>query len=212
MYAYLHVATADFDRVRFPDGSEALVAGGAGEAAATEWRVEQAKVADPAVDLSQPHPDEIAKGLRLHEARLAEWQERLDRELDKARNVPQMRRLHADFLAEDPQPVLDPRWDEPSLQKTLDELGLPAPAVISERHWHAALAEVDREDFILGPDGPYPRAAVARALSELEQEGWSVVHVSEDRVVAYGEEGAAAQAAGGWMLLHSAGNSASATP
>jgi hypothetical protein len=209
MYAYLRVVTIDCDRVSFSDGTERFVERGAGEGVAADWRSAQAKSA---------HPNDIARlearararvaarneALRVHEAKLAEWQEQLDRALDRALSVTHMRNIHADFLKQHAEPVIDPKWGDSEPADVADALQIPVPKVTAERRWMASLAEVNDRDYVLGPAGPYPHAAVARVLSELERQGWSVVHVSENRTVRHDDAVAQAHTIGAWILLHSA--------
>jgi hypothetical protein len=207
MYAYLRVETRDFDLVRLPDGTDLRVGRGSGKRKAAEWRAAQAEAAR---DTDSERVEQQARAKAFEEAqvaqaaRVAKWQEQLDRALEDASTITAMRAIREDFAARRPEPPVDPIDGRPV--ELADALGIPVPEVIPERRWIAALAEIEpRAEFVLGPDGPYPRPAVAKALSELENSGWSVVHVSEERAVSHEDGGARAYTVAAWILLHSRG-------
>jgi hypothetical protein len=209
MYGYLRIELRAFAQVRFPDGTSMIVEPGAGEQVASDWRAEQAQAADPEQlarieTLERKRVDEREQALRQHKEELAEWERMHDSALDRARTVPEMREIHAQFLRDNPEPTLDPKWEQTASIDLPDALEIPVPEVSAGRHWVAQLADLEHEEVVLGPEGAYPRAAVARVLTELQGSGWTVVHVTEDRVVAHGEDGASARVSGAWILLCSA--------
>jgi hypothetical protein len=205
MYAYLRIHTRDSERVSLPDGTEVHVAPGSGAEHAAQWRAERARVADDA-DLRQAEERkrerEVEGARRAHEADLAEWQGRLDRALEFVSSITEMRAIRDEYAKGRPQP--DPAYEEPKPVELADILDIPVPEVSTVRRWIALLVEIEPPtEFVLSADGAYPRAAVARALSELEGSGWSVIQVSEERAVIHQDGDSRALTIGAWILLHS---------
>ena len=207
MFAYLRIHTRESERVSMPDGTEVHVAPGTGARHAAEWREERARaMEDVALRESEEarHARQIEDARRAHEVQLADWQARLDRALEYVSSITEMRAIREEYA--ESRPELDPAYEEPKPIALADKLDIPVPEVSADRRWIASLVEVEPPtEFVLGGDGPYPRAAVARALSELESSGWGVVQVSEERAVSHDGDGARAYTVGAWILLHAEG-------
>lgn len=82
----------------------------------------------------------------------------------------------------------------------------PAGARVAESSWWCARFEDGAEDFtsrLAEAEQPYPRAAVARALSGLGARGWAVRHLSEERRVIREGASSRAEVVAGCLLLES---------
>jgi hypothetical protein len=210
MYAYLRVQIGEWDRVGYPDGTHELVERGTGPQTAANWRSEQTEVrkTDETDKHMTPAPaenEEREEAKRIFAQRHSKWQQELDRALDGALSITHIRSIREEFEKAHPEPTLDDAEEESDSADAVENEQPPTPEVTIERRWLAWLAEFEpKYEVVLGPSGSYPRAAVARTLTELERLGWTVVHVTEDRSVRHTAQGAQVDIVGAWMLLHSA--------
>jgi hypothetical protein len=190
MYRYLNVAARDCDVVDLPDGSRAVVPRGEGDAFAQGW------IADHSSRASAPHEEHDRDA--EHERQQAvhrEWARRLDEAMDASTSIAHGRMLREAFVADNPEPLLGGA-DPPA------ETARASPG----RWWCASLGD-GPEPFVawladVGAGDGYPRDAVARALSELEGQGWTVRHVSEDRRAVHDADASHAVVIAAWFLLH----------
>ncbi len=182
MYAYLVIERRQSDCVSFPDGSQHLTAPGAGEAMAAAWRPVRARGETVVAD-------EAALNAARHHA---EWKRREDAAVGDASSPSQISARRAAFRLMNPEP---PRSSLP-----VPEAGA-TPAVSTIEAWSASLSTTGDTAF-LGTEQEYPDAAVAARLSELEREGWSVTHVSEQREVQHADDRSTTTITAVRLLLH----------
>jgi hypothetical protein len=182
-YAYLGVRVADCDVVTGADGAVQVVARGEGAAAA---------VAAPAG--APPTTDDataavLARQREVHRA----WEARLDAALIGG-SILANRQIREEFIRNDPEPVVGEGGVE------VAEL---TPAITEARWWlaQAELGDVPLRRWLAPAEESFPRAGIARVLSELAAQGWIFKHVSEERFATYGDREARTQVSGAWFLL-----------
>lgn len=161
------------------------------------------------------------EGVRVeYEARLAKWQRDQEDELAElaksstaAFGSDEGRRRS--YELRNPKPTLDGVRDElypseaspdaPAAQALREDFPERATFSTVQDFWWARLLGVPNGDTrLLGPPGVLPRAAIAKLLGELADQGWEVVHVSEERVVAHGVEMSSATCVGMNVMLRTA--------
>jgi hypothetical protein len=192
MYAYLKVSTEARDLVRFPDGKEALVDPAEGEAVAESW-CQQAAAASEAGDAGNADHGSLEEDGQARQAALAEWQAELDRRTEWVGSITQLRRIRADYEAEFPPPQ----------QQPAPTATAPRPTVERVTWWCAECPQADLAATLAPADGDFPREELAAVLSDLQRIGWTVVHVSEDRLVEHAEESSRSVLVGASILLRS---------
>jgi hypothetical protein len=69
--------------------------------------------------------------------------------------------------------------------------------------WCAECPQADLAATLAPADGDFPREELAAVLSDLQRIGWTVVHVSEDRLVEHAEESSRSVLVGASILLRS---------
>lgn len=191
MYAYLTVFTAPRDRVCFPDGREMVVEASTGATVADAW------VANASPRDAEAHAPEVARQIEAFQAEAADWQAELDRRSENAFTITRLRAIREEFERERPQPVSP----VPGATESED----PAvPTVESVSWWMMRGPQPDTVEPLAESQGEIPRSEIAARLSELELHGWTVVHVSEDRVVGHTQASSRAVVVGCSILVRRA--------
>lgn len=222
MYAYLLVSSEVCDVMEFHDGSTRVVDRSEGQVHARTWLEEEARrrMRQPedrmrvteALGVEARRRSASEQARRRYDEAHAEWSRRLDEELDNSLSILHGRQIRADFIRANPEPVLD-RPEEPnpvdptmpSVQFIVEVLGIQSPTVSTTACWLARLGTEDVSTASLATGGGYPRTALARRLTHLEEQGWTVVQVTEDRVAQHGTDGSShTKTVGASILLHSA--------
>jgi hypothetical protein len=193
LYAYLTVSTRGCDVVRFPDGSTTVTAAGAGAATAAKWRQDAAgAIAGNDASGAGPQPSDTARedqaaGRRAqYEAAVARWNAELNRRYAGILSVTQGREIREAYEREHPRPTDPDGLDAPN--DSADTLGIAHPEVEPSEWWFAICAEANVRAPLAQASAPLPRAALAEVLTGLERDGWSVVHVSEERAVQHEDD------------------------
>jgi hypothetical protein len=189
MYAYLSVVADDCDVVEFPERPSAVVARGEGAGLAETWTASPGDVsAAPRDHVSDAH---LMRRRAEHQA----WSERLDAALVGG-SITANRLIREEFVRDNPEPLLD---------AAPDAAGAPAAAPrVHQARWWRARAEIEPgvlDEWLAVADDPFPRAAVARMLSELSGRGWTLRHVSEGRRAIHADENTRTEVNEAWFLL-----------
>jgi hypothetical protein len=191
-FVYLSVLPSDCDVVDYPNGERAVVARGEGTTHAEAWTPE---LAASAARASVADPARAARQQAAHR----EWAEQLDRALDASTSITHSRMIREEFLRENLEPPLDGAVtaSEPDGR----------PRVLEGRWWRARIESdgAGFEAWLADAEESYPRAAVAHALSEVSDGGWTIRHISEERRAVHDDEGSRTVVVSAWILLESGG-------
>lgn len=190
MYAYLTVSTRGCDLVHFPDGTVTVAEAGGGAAIAASWR------SPSAPEGPGQKEDSVARQAQTEEA-LDQWRAELNRRLDGILSVGQGREIREDYEREHPRPGSPLAADADSAS------GTPGARVEPSEWWFAVCPEANLMTPLAESTESMPRAALAAVLTTLERDGWSVVHLSEERVVQHEDDLSRAILVEASILLHS---------
>ena len=196
--------------VSYPDGRVEIVSSGRGGVVADAWNARSGAASEEDAELRLRELEERRAAARLPsdeelqrvvDQRHAAWEREMTEELAKLESgsmagfgTPEGRRRS--YMLRNPPPTLETVRDEKLraagvAEPVPVEADTPPQATVEEEpdHWWGRLIGPipDATRRLAGP-GPLPRAEIASFLSELANDDWEVVHVSEDREVNHGDE------------------------
>ena len=166
-YGYLTVRTRGCDLVCFADGTTRIVDPGDGAKIVQSWQPN-----------GEPIEEAVAESLRhqthAYHHELAQWESGL-----RARFRSNETRLTPlpEAAIREPYEREHPRLTPP------EPLEAQRPTVEPAQWWFATCPRANVDMPLEDSTQALPRTAIAEVLTNLARDGWSVVHIAEDRVV-----------------------------